>query len=119
MTIFRCGTCGKPGLMCECDVATARVQVAGINPETRAKWFASARDPREHSAALSLGVEEEGREPITMSRIQRVIERIRQRSAMKHDWVAPIHPAHLRDHAFALGQMLVAEGDCVMTSEPA
>ncbi len=38
MTLVRCGTCGRPGLMCECEVATARGDLFGIPAMTYGRW---------------------------------------------------------------------------------
>ena len=62
MTIVRCGTCDRPGLMCECDVATAHGTLFGIPAGGFEKW-----DPQRMSEA-----------PLTLQRIYEAFDRWRQ-----------------------------------------
>jgi hypothetical protein len=45
MTLVRCGTCGRPGLMCECGVATAR-HIHPISREQFGRWNEPVTGPR-------------------------------------------------------------------------
>lgn len=54
-----------------------------------------------------------GEKPLNMARIYDAIRRAPKPESV----LVPIHPTHLRDHAFALGLVLVAEGEYVMVSK--